>query len=166
MLSYCTKAFSSDYKVFFWSCRWGGGAAGGSSGGRLGDGDSSEEEEEAAELGRAEELRRERLNALVKRNLTAILLEVTDAMFGAFAPSSPSHLFLLTFCQKALYRYVAKVLNGEVTPLFSAVNFITVSCALQMKWLRRWPKLPKDRQHRRTPPGQMNISQKVAELLY
>ena len=78
--------------------------AGGSSGGRLGDGDSSEEEEEAAELGRAEELRRERLNALVKRNLTAILLEVTDAMFGVFAPSSSSHLFLLTFCQEALYR--------------------------------------------------------------
>lgn len=28
-------------------------------------------------------MRRERLNALVKRNLTTILLDVTDAMFGA-----------------------------------------------------------------------------------
>lgn len=55
--------------------------AGGSGGGIVAD-DSSEDDENDAELGRAEELRRERLNALVKRNLTAILLEVTDAMFG------------------------------------------------------------------------------------
>ena len=34
-------------------------------------------------MGRAEELRRERLTALVKRNLTTILLEVTNRMFGA-----------------------------------------------------------------------------------
>ena len=57
--------------------RWG-------SGGRMSaqeEGSSSEEDE--AGLGRMEELRRERLNALVKRNLTAILLDVTDALFGA-----------------------------------------------------------------------------------
>lgn len=46
-------------------------------------GSESESEEEAEALGRAEELRRERLNAVVKRNLTSILLEVTDAIFGA-----------------------------------------------------------------------------------
>ena len=116
----------------FWSCRWGGGAAGGSSGGRLGDGDSSEEEEEAAELGRGEELRRERLNALVKRNLTAILLEVTDAMFGAFAPyffsPFPRHLLPGSIVQNC--RYVAKLISGEVTPLFSAVNLIDFYCFL------------------------------------
>ena len=33
-------------------------------------------------MSRAEELRRERLSAVVKRNLTGILLEVTDSMFG------------------------------------------------------------------------------------
>ena len=33
-------------------------------------------------MSRAEELRRERLSAVVKRNLTGILLEVTDALFG------------------------------------------------------------------------------------
>ena len=33
-------------------------------------------------MSRAEELRRERLSAVVKRNLTSILLEVTDSMFG------------------------------------------------------------------------------------
>ncbi len=83
------NVFTAECKYCLLSCRWGGGTAGAGSDGRLAGGESSEEEEEAAQLGRAEELRRERLNALVKRNLTAILLEVTDAMFGAFA-SSPS----------------------------------------------------------------------------
>jgi len=68
--------------------------ADGSGGGIVRD-DTSEDEENDVELGRAEELRRERLNALVKRNLTAILLEVTDAMFG--------------LCLTSLYR---KVLRG------------------------------------------------------
>ena len=67
------------------NCRWGGAAGGGS--GSVVTGDSSEEEEEQdTKIGRAEELRRERLNALVKRNLTTILLDVTDAMFGAKLP--------------------------------------------------------------------------------
>ena len=35
-------------------------------------------------MSRAEELRRERLGTVVKRNLTGILLEVTDALFGEF----------------------------------------------------------------------------------
>lgn len=67
------------------NCRW-GSAAGGGSGGVVAGDSSEEEEEQDAKIGRAEELRRERLTALVKRNLTTILLEVTDAMFGARLP--------------------------------------------------------------------------------
>ena len=50
-------------------------------------GDEDSESDEDADVGRAEELRRERLTALVKRNLTAILLDVTDCMFGALSLS-------------------------------------------------------------------------------
>jgi hypothetical protein len=60
--------------------RWGGDGGGGRVSAAE-EGSSSEDDE--AGLGRVEELRRERLNALVKRNLTAILLDVTDALFGA-----------------------------------------------------------------------------------
>ena len=65
------------------SCRWGGDEEkeGGSRRAASGGGSSSEEDEE--KVSRAEELRRERLSAVVKRNLTRILLEVTDALFGA-----------------------------------------------------------------------------------
>ena len=48
----------------------------------VGEEDSSDEEAEE-KVSRAEELRRERLGAVVKRNLTGILLEVTDALLGA-----------------------------------------------------------------------------------
>ena len=60
-------------------CRWAGDEGGGR-GVAGGDGSSSEEDE--GKESRAEELRRERLSAVVKRNLTGILLEVTDSMFG------------------------------------------------------------------------------------
>ena len=74
--------------------RWGAEAhAAGGGGGRVREGESSgssSDEEEG--LGRAEELRRERLNALVKRNLTTILLDVTDALFGGLAAQ---HVFVL-----------------------------------------------------------------------
>ena len=65
------------------SCRWGGDEEkeGGSRRAASGGGSSSEEDEE--KVSRAEELRRECLSAVVKRNLTGILLEVTDALFGA-----------------------------------------------------------------------------------
>ena len=65
------------------SCRWGGDEEkeGGSRRAASGGGSSSEEDE--GKVSRAEELRQERLSAVVKRNLTGILLEVTDALFGA-----------------------------------------------------------------------------------
>ena len=50
----------------------------------MGSEDEDSESDEDA-VGRAEELRRERLTALVKRNLTAILLDVTNRMFGALS---------------------------------------------------------------------------------
>ncbi len=55
-------------------------------GGKRGVGGEDSSDEEAEEkVSRAEELRRERLGAVVKRNLTGILLEVTDALFGEWA---------------------------------------------------------------------------------
>ena len=45
-------------------------------------GDDSSDEDAEEKVSRAEELRRERLGAVVKHNLTGILLEVTDALFG------------------------------------------------------------------------------------
>lgn len=78
----CAKSGSISSKSCLCNRRWGGAAGGASGGGVAGD-SSEDEEEQDANIGRAEELRRERLAALVKRNLTTILLEVTDAMFGA-----------------------------------------------------------------------------------
>ncbi len=63
--------------------RWAGEEErGGKRGVGVGGEDGSDEETEE-KVSRAEELRRERLGAVVKRNLTGILLEVTDALFGA-----------------------------------------------------------------------------------
>ena len=57
-------------------------------GGKRGVGGEDSSDEEAEEkVSRAEELRRERLSAVVKRNLTGILLEVTDALFGELSLS-------------------------------------------------------------------------------
>ena len=62
-------------------CRWAADAHAAGGAGRVRDDESSGSDEDEGP-GRAEELRRERLTALVKRNLTAILLDVTDALFG------------------------------------------------------------------------------------
>ena len=64
------------------SCRWGGDEEK-ESRRRAASGDGSSSEEDEGKVSRAEELRRERLSGVVKRNLTGILLEVTDALFGA-----------------------------------------------------------------------------------
>ena len=74
-------------------CRWGGddertGRREGNSGG------SSSDEEDEGKLSRAEELRQQRLSTLVKRNLTGILLEVTDAMIGELVPLVPEKAHL------------------------------------------------------------------------
>ena len=66
----------------------------------MGSEDEDSESDEDADVGRAEELRRERLTALVKRNLTTILLEVTDRMFGVLS-SSHCHACILTHGEDA-----------------------------------------------------------------
>lgn len=60
--------------------RWGGEEERGGKRGVSGEDSSDEEAEE--KVSRAEELRRERLGTVVKRNLTGILLEVTDMLLG------------------------------------------------------------------------------------
>ena len=65
------------------SCRWGGDEEKEGGSRRAASGGSSSSEEDEEKVSRAEELRQERLSAVVKRNLTGILLEVTDALFGA-----------------------------------------------------------------------------------
>jgi hypothetical protein len=69
-------------------------------------------------VSRAEELRRERLNAVVKRNLTGILLEVTDSMFGEKTPvfviskhlaASQSKRKSYTFCMLNSAKYVTTI---------------------------------------------------------
>jgi hypothetical protein len=66
------------------------------------DGSGSESEADEEALGRAEELRRERLNVLVKRNLTAILLDVTDAIFGVVLHSTVALVLVDSSCTPCL----------------------------------------------------------------
>lgn len=72
-------------------------------------------------MSRAEELRRERLSAVVKRNLTSILLEVTDSMFGKLK-------LLCESCHRI--RQACNLKHGSFTScmLTSCEGRTTISC--------------------------------------